>query len=162
MRRRLQSLNPKSSSGAAAAVFSGARVYDSEVAGQEIGGGTPTLVTFDSERYDTDGFHDTGSNTERLTVPADGKYAIGCNLSLGNGAMGAFNWTMELLLNGATVIGALKQWIVSDTMILSLHVEYALTAGDYVEVRVTHDNGMVNEYVKQADNYSPEFWMHKL
>lgn len=41
-----------------------------------------TNVTWNSEVYDSDGFHDTGSNTSRLTVPsaANGRYGIikGC------------------------------------------------------------------------------------
>jgi hypothetical protein len=28
-------------------------------------------ITWDAEVFDTDGFHDTGSNTERLTIPAN-------------------------------------------------------------------------------------------
>ena len=158
MRRRIQRVSQPRSSGGAAA-FSGARVFDSGTQG--VTGPGTTVLTFDSERYDTDAYHDTGSNTSRLTAPSTAKYGIGFNLSLGNGAMSTFNWFVELLLNGTTVIGALKQWIVSDPMIVSLHVEYALSAGDYVEIRVSHDNGMLTENVNAAANYSPEFWMSK-
>jgi hypothetical protein len=39
---------------------------------------TPTTVTWNTDVYDTDTIHDTGSNTSRFTVPAglDGRYAI--------------------------------------------------------------------------------------
>jgi hypothetical protein len=39
---------------------------------------TPTVVTWDTDLYDTDTIHDTGSNTSRFTVPSalNGKYAV--------------------------------------------------------------------------------------
>ena len=43
---------------------------------QTISNTTYTAVTFPSEGWDTDGFHDTSSNTSRITIPAGkgGKY----------------------------------------------------------------------------------------
>ncbi len=45
-------------------------------AGQNISGSVN--LTFDTDSYDSDGFHDTGSNTSRLTVPVayNGRYGI--------------------------------------------------------------------------------------
>ena len=39
---------------------------------------TSTYITFDaaSERIDTDDYHDTGSDTDRITIPADGIYEV--------------------------------------------------------------------------------------
>jgi hypothetical protein len=60
---------------AAGGGFVGCSVYDSN-ATQSIATGTDTVVTFDSEFFDTDGFHSTSSNTGRITIPSgkDGKY----------------------------------------------------------------------------------------
>jgi hypothetical protein len=43
-----------------------------------ITSGVETAVTFDAEFYDTDAFHSTSSNTDRLTVPSGkaGKYLV--------------------------------------------------------------------------------------
>jgi len=43
-----------------------------------IASATTTTVTFNSEFYDTDGFHSTSTNTDRLTVPSGkaGKYLV--------------------------------------------------------------------------------------
>jgi len=45
---------------------------------QSINNSTVTIVTFDTETVDTDGFHSTVTNTDRLTVPAGkaGKYLV--------------------------------------------------------------------------------------
>lgn len=54
----------------------GASVYRST--DQTIANTTPANITFDSEYFDTDGFHSTSVNTDRLTIPAglSGKYLI--------------------------------------------------------------------------------------
>lgn len=42
------------------------------------------VITWDSENWDVGGFHDTGSNTSRLTVPSAGKYLINVNIQFGS------------------------------------------------------------------------------
>jgi hypothetical protein len=63
--------------------FSGARVYKSadQTAADYT---TATNLTFDSEHFDTDSYHDTGSNTDRLTVPADGYYEVSFTINVGS------------------------------------------------------------------------------
>jgi len=54
--------------------FHGCRVYRNSA--QSISNNSSTAITFDTELFDTDAFHDTGSNTSRITIPSglDGKY----------------------------------------------------------------------------------------
>ena len=47
--------------------FVGASAYKS--ANQSISNNTTTSVTFNTENFDTDGFHDNSTNTSRFTVP---------------------------------------------------------------------------------------------
>ena len=56
--------------------FVGCSLYKS--ANASITNATDTTVTFNTESYDTDGFHDTATNAERITIPAGkgGKYLI--------------------------------------------------------------------------------------
>jgi len=56
--------------------FVGARAYNST--GQTVGNGSYDIVTFDTEEYDTNGFHSTTTNTGRMTIPSGyaGKYLI--------------------------------------------------------------------------------------
>ena len=56
--------------------FVGCSLYKS--ANQSINNTTTTVVTWNSEVFDTDAFHDTSTNTERITIPSgkDGKYQL--------------------------------------------------------------------------------------
>lgn len=46
-----------------------------DLTGQDVTAGA--AVTFDTELFDTNGFHDTGSNTQFLTIPSGVDYVIG-------------------------------------------------------------------------------------
>lgn len=71
-------------SGGAALPFSGARVY--RAAALALTDLVAAYIDFDSERYDTDAYHSNGTNPSRLTIPADGWYAIGANIGFANAA----------------------------------------------------------------------------
>lgn len=60
----------------AGAGFVGVSLFKS--ANQSIVSGAGAVVTFDSELFDTDGFHSTVTNTGRITIPAGkgGKYLL--------------------------------------------------------------------------------------
>jgi hypothetical protein len=62
----------------AAATITAAAVQVNKSGNQSISNSTVTIVTFDTETVDTDGFHSTVTNTDRLTVPAGkaGKYLV--------------------------------------------------------------------------------------
>jgi len=53
---------------AGGSTFAGVSVYDSS--NQAISNGVTTALTFNSEYFDTNGYHSTSTNTSRLTVPA--------------------------------------------------------------------------------------------
>jgi hypothetical protein len=60
----------------AATGFVGCKLYKSGV--QSIANNTDTTITWNSEFFDTDGFHDNSVNNSRITIPAGkgGKYLI--------------------------------------------------------------------------------------
>jgi len=60
----------------AGASLVGCSLYKS--ANQSINNNTYTALTFNSEDYDTDAFHDNSTNTSRITIPSGkgGKYLI--------------------------------------------------------------------------------------
>jgi hypothetical protein len=43
---------------------------------QTVTAGNWAAITFDSEAFDVENVHDTGSNTERLTAPTPGLYLV--------------------------------------------------------------------------------------
>lgn len=123
---------------------------------------TSTALTFDTERWDTDGFHDTTTNTSRLTVPAGlaGKYLIVGNASFAANATGSRELAIEL--NGTTYIadvllpatsGSGARFVVSTV--------YDLAVGDYVRLIAFQSSGG-NLNVQATTSYSPEFSMIRI
>lgn len=49
-------------------------------------------VTWDTEAYDTDSYHSTSSNTDRLTCPTAGKYRIGGQICVASGTLTASDY----------------------------------------------------------------------
>ena len=101
---------------------------------------TTTVITFDTEAYDTDNFHSTSSNTSRMTIPAgkSGKYLC----------TGKFRWFtntsgvrfMNFSVNGTDVDGTnilpnANNPFQTHTAVLSLSV------GDYVELTAYQTSG---------------------
>lgn len=142
-----------------APTFVGARVRHS--ANQAISTATDTALSMDSERYDSDAFHDTSTNNTRLTVPSGkgGKYHIGGNILFNANATGS-RYAM-IRLNGSTVIARSQDISASGSYgaRINLSCDYALAVGDYVELVVNQDSGGNLDSVAGA-NYAPEFWLH--
>ena len=107
---------------------------------QAIASGTQTAVTLPTEAYDTDGFHDTSTNTSRLTIPTGkgGKYHFECNLTF-SAFIGA-DLYVSIRKNGTGVgegldSGYLGIKFTSDLQI-SGSVDLSAVAGDYFEMFV--------------------------
>jgi hypothetical protein len=87
--------------------FVGCTVYDSTT--QSIANNTSTIVTFDSENFDTDGFHSTSTNTGRITIPTGlaGKYLVTFSFLWAQNGTGIR--TANIFKNGANVYGVGEQ-----------------------------------------------------
>ncbi len=122
----------------AAGGFVGCSLYDSN-ATQSIATGTDTVVTFNSEFFDTDGFHSTVTNTGRITIPSGkgGKYlfiasAFFVNLASGKEARFYKNGSQLLSYGWTSASG------VAGTSISAI---IDLVATDYIEFRVVQSSG---------------------
>jgi hypothetical protein len=132
---------PQWSTPASGATYVGANVYNTT--SLTISTNTDTIVTFNSERNDTNAFHSTSTNTGRLTIPTgySGKYQIRCQLTWFSGALG--NLYMGIRKNGTVFY---TQPAFSLQQQFSLNED--LVAGDYLEITVfqnTGSNGFINE-----------------
>ena len=137
----------------------GARVYNS--ANISIADATATALTFDSERYDTDGFHSVATNTDRLTVPTGmaGQYLIVGHVVIVAGADYS-SVGLQIYLNGATIINNIEMSpsTFSTNPVLTVATIYDLAAADYVTLRVYQDNtANAARNVLLSANQSPEF-----
>lgn len=106
-----------------------------------------TSITFDTELYDTDSYHDLGSNTDRLVAPFTGYYSWGGNGWFAQNATGVRVVLMTpsvtfsgLVTNGTGETQAAysgKNW----DQAFCCYGEAHLTAGDYVTLSVLQDSG---------------------
>ncbi len=123
---------------------------------------TSTVLTLDSERYDTDSIHSTSSNTGRLTAKTAGKYSITGHIRWDAASGGRRE--LRILLNGATVIAEDEIGSVADATALPGQVvstHYDLAVDDFVELQVRHTQGS-NLNVRAESNFSPEFMMARV
>lgn len=141
--------------GGGGGVIPSARVYNNAVIA--VANNTDVVLTFNSERYDTDTIHSTITNTSRLTCKTAGIYDIWAAVEFAGNATGIRY--LSIRLNGTTYIARIGAPATS-TIIHALNVSchYSLTANDYLEALVYQNSGAALN-VNSAGNYSPEFGM---
>lgn len=127
---------------ASGSTFSGCFAYSST--DQTIANGTNTFLLWNSESFDVDGYHSTSSNTSRFTIPTGktGYFLWSMNINWGNSATGVR--TVEFFKNGTKIVSGtgLDSVVDSDGLCFqSPSVVIQLSAGDYVETRVSQSSG---------------------
>ncbi|MCH8275723.1 MAG: hypothetical protein IH851_13140, partial [Armatimonadetes bacterium] len=125
------------SPGNAAASTRGAKVKHG--VGQSIAASVDTILSFDTEEYNDRGLmHDVAVNNSRLTVRADGRYAVVASVGW-QGATGGIR-RADVLLNGTEVIGRDQ---INDPgpeqVDQGLAVFREFVAGDFIELRVRQE-----------------------
>lgn len=118
---------------------------------------TWTDLNFNTERFDSDAFHDTSTNNQRLTVPTGkgGKYLVTGGVEFANNATGYR--ALAIHKNGSTFERVVTANAVSGNETwLSIAAQLELAAADYVTLRVFQNSGG-NLNVQKQSNYSPEF-----
>lgn len=111
-------------------------------ANQSISNATNTIVTFDSEDYDTNNFHSTVTNTSRLTVPSGlaGKYLVNANIVFNNNATGIR--ILYFMKNGSNnCTPSLQNASSSLGTYLTGSGVFNLAVGDYIEIQVYQSSG---------------------
>ena len=119
--------------------FVGCRATNSVA--QSISTGVTTAVTFNTESFDTDGFHSTTTNTSRMTVPAGkgGKYLVTGGATFATNSTG--NREIYIYKNGNQYSSAFSPGtsVGSTSVVISDIV--TLSPTEYVEIRVAQDSG---------------------
>ena len=144
--------------GAAAAVPHGARVYNSVDIALEAA--VVKMLTFDSERWDTQEIHSVVTNTSRLTCVTAGKYLIIGNVRFQDISSNLIY--VHIRLNNATDIGSLQSTTRNDIIIpidLVVSTIYDLVVGDYVELACYSEIAL---NIVAVSNFSPEFMMQRI
>ncbi len=121
-----------------------------------LGNGGETMLTFDTEWWDTDDIHSTLSNTGRLTAPVDGLYLVG----------GACLTTMydalrlSIRLNG-TAVAMTRSGEGGFVTSCAITTVVNMQAGDYVTLH-GYQNESGGLYVDADGYWSPSFWMVRI
>ena len=108
-----------------------------------LSNGTQTAITFDTEIYDTDSYHSTVSDTERMTIPSgkSGYYMVMITGTF-SGTSGQREFTIQKNGAGITGYSSLVSAAGGDGY-TSLTLVYVLnlTAGDYIHFNAYQNGG---------------------
>lgn len=116
-----------------------------------ISDATVTAITWNTETFDTDGFHSTSSNTSRMTIPSGkaGKYLVTAQLFM------TMNDTKQLIFylykNGSVIARAQNQSGSGNNLSVNYSDLYDLAVGDYLEVYMFQNNGSATDLVALSD-----------
>lgn len=130
--------------GGAATAYKGVRVRQAS-AGSHGTSGSWLAIGFDTEDWDTDSFHDTATNTSRVTIPAGlgGKYRVSFFVEFGGSATGVRG--AQIRYNGAydaaKTFGDTTAGFAGVGNMLAATMDVSLTAGDYLEVFAYQNTG---------------------
>lgn len=110
---------------------------------QSASNGTETAITFTSETYDTNAFHDNSTNTSRITIPSgkNGKYLFTGCYSFAQNASGVRY--LNLKVNNTTNLYLEIENSNSSgfDQFNSFSFVFDLVATDYVEMFALHNSG---------------------
>ena len=124
---------------AATSGFVGCALYRSGIA--TIPNATNTIIGWDSERFDTNTFHDTVTNNSRITIPSGyaGKYLITYQWGYNSNTNGYRE--LQLLLNGTQFPQSYNLVTYNGYAQQSSALVYSLSVGDYIQLQVNQNSG---------------------
>lgn len=136
----------------------GALVTDAST--QSINNNAWTAVNFDTEGFDSDAFHDTVTNNERMTIPTGlgGKYLIIGGLA-NQGDVNLEKFGLRLYKNGSAVLGEQHMEVVTlpnTAYGLTICKIEDLSAAEYIDLRVFLQGGSFTSDL--IDNQHLEIW----
>lgn len=128
---------------------------------QAIANNTYDTIKFTSEDWDDDNFHSDSVNTDRITIPEDGKYMFGASVYFPSRANGMRRMWVGLGSGSSFLCGASDIFDAgTGTCMLSCSGLYEFTAGNYIRVIVWQNSGSsLNVEVQDA---MPNFWIMKI
>ncbi len=131
----------------------GARIYNNQ--NQVPPAGSNTVLTFNSEHWDDQGYHDPLLNPSRITIPMSGRYTVFGNFCWSSSS----SYEMSLVqfrVNGTSIIARDQREIDTINSCTNLSTVWTFTQGDYIEVIVWH-NLITGRSIYYGPSYSPEF-----
>lgn len=131
--------------GGGGGAFSGVKVYRS--AAYSMANNAITVMPWDAEEYDTDGFHDNAVNNSRLTVPVglSGKYNV--KVSMGSDASMTNRFIVAVRKNGTVIRGGNVEVNSGGAFpMLSVSCDVDLAEGDYIDSTYYQNSGSTKSF----------------
>jgi hypothetical protein len=116
---------------AGGATYSGCSAYRSS--SQVLSGGAYTAIDWNAEHWDTNGYHDNGTNPSRFTVPSGKAGYYSFKFNLGIGAITGDNY-FHIRVNGTTKWNF--SWDTNSPTNLQGNATLNLAVSDYVQLFV--------------------------
>jgi hypothetical protein len=121
---------------------------------QSLTNNTDTAVTFNSEVFDTDGFHDNSTNNSRITIPSGkaGKYLLTAQISFAANAAGVR--VIKIFKNGSILMlpSVIAPAPATDFTVINNTTLVDASVGDYFEVfALQSSGGALNLNISQAN-----------
>lgn len=132
-------------------ILSFASVYHNTT--QSVSSGTPTVLAFNAEYSDLQGWHDNVTANGRITVNANGLYQASCYLQYAAVGGSGFYWdTVELLRNGTAVARDRRKQEVDayDKMFSITFPIFEASAGNYFQIQFEQNSGGVRTVIAGA------------
>ena len=125
---------------ASGSTFAGASVRNTAGGTISVPSVTMTALTFANEDYDTDGYHSTSTNTNRMTIPAGkaGYYSINGSVRWDTNIAGSAE--LYIRKNGTEINRGILSSLVNYPTIAIAGILY-LAVGDYIDLSVYQATG---------------------
>jgi hypothetical protein len=130
--------------------FAGCRAVNN--ANQSINNTTATAIAFQTETFDSDAFHDNSTNNSRLTIPAGktGYYQISALVRWQNDATTNTVRQLRPYKNGVQQNVYTIPWVQNDDAYQVYTDLMSLSAGDYIELYVWHNDGAATSLLSDS------------
>ena len=129
-----------------------------KTADQTLTTSTYTVLSWDSENFDTDTMHNNVTNNTRITIPSGktGYYLLSGSISFGSN--GAGNRIVRAYKNGADFrwLAAMDAAATGNFTVVSFSQTISLTAADYLEIYAFQSSG--GDLNVNADAEAGSFW----
>ena len=129
--------------------FVGCSITNTAPGSQNISNSTLTAITFANENFDTNNFHSTSTNTQRITIPSgkDGYYQVNGSVRWDANTTGSRS--VYIYKNGSDV-GSNYCTPSANNPSNALSVILYLVAGDYIELSVFQNSGATRTVLASA------------
>jgi hypothetical protein len=127
-------------------------------ASQSIPDNVSTAMTWDQEVFDTDGFHSTVTNTDRITIPTGkgGYYLVTCVLYFND--TDADTWRdIRIFKNGTNTMATRIPGSNQSAKAPAISDIFALAAGDYIQAYAVQASGASVDVYSAGDQVQTRF-----